>query len=406
MKPGSQEFANLANDAYVDRPVGVRASGNDERAVIGGVAYRILEHVNDGRTGYQGTIYQRLDTQQIIVAHRGTEQVWKDGVVTDGSMVVARVNPQADQAVELTRRAVARAEEFGRQPGARTPEVTVTGHSLGGTLAQVSAHHFNLSGETFNAYGAASLDRRIPEGGNRVLNHVMAADTVSAASPHYGQVRIYAQASEITVLRESGYHQGRLADLVTPDLPIVAAGRTLSSHSMHHFLPVDGAGKPDQSMLADPAARERADANRRAIADFRGDVEELRRGVTIISRGPGGLLRDGVDHLRGPLEAGEPAARDQRREQEPDQRSAREPAASPAWRGGDASSRTELAPLFAAARGNDPSAMRLATLDLQSSPYGQAWQERVDNYMREAPEIQRTPPRAPEPSVPPLEIAR
>jgi hypothetical protein len=54
-----------------------------------------------------------------------------------------------------------------------------------------------------NAYGAASLGYRIPEGGDRVLNHVMAADVVSAASPHYGQVRVYATPREIAQLQDT-----------------------------------------------------------------------------------------------------------------------------------------------------------------------------------------------------------
>jgi putative lipase involved disintegration of autophagic bodies len=41
------------------------------------------------------------------------------------------------------------------------PQVTVTGHSLGGALAQITSHHFNVKGETFNAYGAVSLSYRI-----------------------------------------------------------------------------------------------------------------------------------------------------------------------------------------------------------------------------------------------------
>src|SRR3546814_9639280 len=96
-----------------------------------------------------------------------------------------------------TRESLRGAQKFSIERCASPPEVTVTGHSLGGTLAQITAHHFDLRGETFNAYGAASLGYRIPEGGDRVLNHVMAADVVSAASPHYGQVRVYAKPREI-----------------------------------------------------------------------------------------------------------------------------------------------------------------------------------------------------------------
>lgn len=65
-------------------------------------------------------MYQRVDSGEIVVAHRGTEQIWKDGVVTDGAMVLSRINPQVDDAIELTRRALAIAKEQGRQPGKNT----------------------------------------------------------------------------------------------------------------------------------------------------------------------------------------------------------------------------------------------------------------------------------------------
>ncbi|PBS13135.1 lipase [Lysobacteraceae bacterium NML93-0792] len=380
----SQQYAGLANDSYRDIAVGVRSPPFNERITVEGVEYSVREHVNNPRTGYQGTIYQRVDSGEIVVAHRGTEQIWKDGVVTDGSMVANRTNPQADEAVALTRRAIGYSEAIGRQAGRDAPEVTVTGHSLGGTLAQVSAHHFDLRGETFNAYGAASLDQRIPEGGNRVLNHVMAADAVSAASPHYGQVRIYATEREMTVLRQSGYHEHRGRDFITPDFPLTAAGRSFGSHSMHNFLPVDGDGKPDRSILNDQAARTRASENDRSIESYRSGIEARRVGVTVISRGPGGLIRDGVDAIRGPLPAGEPA----RREEEQSQRGRDGRRASvdgPSDRGEVQLARNEgttqqdyVSRLLDAAKSENSESIRAATQDLQSSPTGQAWQQRAD----------------------------
>ncbi|MDC7806178.1 lipase [Luteimonas sp BLCC-B24] len=380
----SQHYAGLANDSYEDRRVGVRSPPYNEYVTVEGVDYRVREYVDNARTGYQGTVYQRVDTGEIVVAHRGTEQIWKDGVVADGSMVANRTNPQAGDAVELTRRALAYARQEGRESGQRAPEVTVTGHSLGGTLAQVSAHHFDLRGETFNAYSAASLDRRIPEGGNRVLNHVMAADAVSAASPHYGQVRIYATEREMTVLRQSGYHEHRGRDFITPDFPLTAAGRSASSHSMHNFLPIDGDGRPDRSILDDLHARTRAKENERSIESFRHDIEARRVGMTVISRGAGGLIRDGVDAIRGPLPAGEPARREE--EQSLRGRDGRRASLDEVGDRGDVQlARNEsttqqdyVSRLLDAAKSGNSESIRTSTRDLQSSPVGQAWQQRAD----------------------------
>ncbi|KHM90114.1 hypothetical protein OR60_22825, partial [Xanthomonas vesicatoria] len=213
---------------------------------IGGDLYKRLKYV-DSPSGYQGIVYQRVDTKEIIVAHRGTEterQLKEDGLYTDGGMVTLRHNNQAAEAIELTKYALNYAHELGQ--GGKTPEVTVTGYSLGGDLAQVTAHHYGLKGETFNAYGAVSLDRRIPEGGSDVINHVMAGDAVGAASKHYGQVKIYATPQEVAALQNAGYANDR--SLLDDRNPAVAKPLG-DSHRMHNFLPVDANGNPDRSVL-------------------------------------------------------------------------------------------------------------------------------------------------------------
>jgi hypothetical protein len=305
----SQDYAALADDSYKDRRVGRRDPGKEEQVYLNGHEYKIREHVDDPRTGYQGTLYQRVDSKELIVAHRGTEEIFKDGVLTDAAMVLARSNHQADQAIALTERAVDEAKRL-REGAGRNIEVTVTGHSLGGSLAQITAHHSGLKGETFNAYGAASLTSyRIPEGGHSMINHVMAADAVSAASPHFGEVRIYARQHEIDTLSQAHYSNSDLNFLI-PDYPISAAAASLGSHKMANFL-------GDESVLATNTARVQANTNARMIDEYRNDIDGLRTGATVISRGvPGGVI-DAYDKLRGPLEAGEPARRDteQRRDE-------------------------------------------------------------------------------------------
>lgn len=293
----SQDYAELADDAYKDRAVGRWDRDKAEIVPLGGHDYRILEHVNNSN-GYQGYIYQRVDTGEIVVSHRGTEQPLHD-VVTDLGMVVARTNLQADDAIALT----ARATQYAQSEEARSGQhldVTVTGHSLGGSLAQISAHHHGLKGETFNAYGAASLSYRIPEGGDAMVNHVMSADPVSAASGHYGQVRPYANDTEIKTLYGSGFRNGAIASFLMPDSALLAAGRSLDSHKMGNFL-------GDASVLDNPASQALAQQNEGMINEYRGKLEFLRGGLTTVTRGGIGNAMDFYDHVRGPLEPGEPA---------------------------------------------------------------------------------------------------
>ena len=207
----SQHYANLSEDSYrLDHKVGYHPPGDRDKVEMDGVVYEVVEFVDNKKTGYQGVIYQRADTGEIVVAHRGTEfdrEPLKDGFRADGGMVANDVNAQAMDAIELTRRAKEYAFDYALQNSVRLPEVTVTGHSLGGCLAQITAHHFDLKGETFNAYGAAGLKGINPNEPNaaNVTNHVMAGDLVSAASPHYGKVVMYATPGEIDRLSRAGY---------------------------------------------------------------------------------------------------------------------------------------------------------------------------------------------------------
>jgi hypothetical protein len=448
MRMTSQDYAELAEHSY-DR-AGNMHDLKDQQIILEGVTYKVLEHVDNSRNGYQGTIYQRMDSGEIIVAHRGTEferERWKDLVLTDGAMVIGRTNPQAADAIALTQRALEIAEKEGQLAGHK-PEVTVTGHSLGGTLAQISAHYYDLRGETFNAYGAVSLHHQVPKGGDRVINHVTAADLVSSGSQHYGQVRVYAMPQEIEMLQGRGYanNDSRVFD---PRNKLRAAIDGLDSHDMHYFRNVDGNGRADRSVLSDPRMRELAREYAPMIVKYRRDVEDMRDALSASLRGPGGALLDGINRLRGPLEPGEPAAREER---ERAAQEARQSRASPAGQSSSRSplgelgdemdrrlyrtlygedpveiplrrqvpvteeaSRAHLGPLqsqaaeaaksdyvdqlLQAARDNDPDAIRAATQGLQQSAFGQAWQQRVDSLARASELVQTEQQQAQQPAL-------
>lgn len=306
----AQGHANLAEHTY-DRDGRLKTEvGKD--VVLDGIAYTVLAYA-DKPSGYQGTIYQRKDTGDIVVAHRGTEfgrEAFKDGLLADGGMVLNRTNLQAADAIALTREAIGRAKH---DPYGRHLEVTVTGHSLGGTLAQISGHYFGLKGETFNAYGAASLGYRIPKGGDDMVNHVMAGDAVSAASPHYGKVVVYAKQGEVNTLLSTGHLNSKwIPDAMVRQSTAAAIAMGVDgSHNMDNFINLDANGNKDVSVLRDPTARDRADKYDASIDKFRDDIRDTRSALSIGAGGPVGALKSIIDGVRGDLAPGEPARREE-----------------------------------------------------------------------------------------------
>lgn len=314
----SQRNAYLADHSYgrdeKGHPVDLNALVG-KSTVIGGETYRVLAYA-DKPSGYQGAVYQRVQTGEIIVAHRGTEferQTVADLVKTDGLMAFSRFNLQADDAIALTQIAVEAARKHAERNDTAVPAITHTGHSLGGTLAQISGHYYGHGGETFNAYGAASLNirnpatgefYRLPEGGNAFVNHVMAGDMVSAASPHYGQERRYTNQREIDTLVGKGYDNTRGFDLRN-DIGAAVATISGGSHDMNNFLPWDADNKRDVSILAAPGAQRLAAQYDPMFDKYRSDVRTMREGIGLL----GTNLQDVIQVFKAPLPAGEPARR-------------------------------------------------------------------------------------------------
>lgn len=84
-----QQQTDLAVDAYNIRTV---TKGN-KKITIEGNDYKVLAVRNNPVTNYQGTVYQDVRTNEIVVAHRGTASVTDD--VIDLAMVINSVNYQA-----------------------------------------------------------------------------------------------------------------------------------------------------------------------------------------------------------------------------------------------------------------------------------------------------------------------
>ncbi|MDP9930073.1 XVIPCD domain-containing protein [Variovorax paradoxus] len=266
MTINSTDYALLAKDSYNDPD----PDPKKREITLDGVKYKIVDHVDNPTTGFQATAYQRVNTGEVVIAFRGTEfdrEPVHDGVV-DVGMALAGVNVQAADADAFTKRVLKQAEADAQETQ-RPLNVTVTGHSLGGTLAELQAHKFGLKGETFNAFGAAGLVHGAPKGGHQVINHVRAGDPVSAASAHFGEVRVYAAQQDIDTLGKAGYRDD--GGGLTMRNPVKATN--FSAHSIDNFVP--NSDTLGHSIIA-PENQARYHAHHGMINRYRNDVYAAR----------------------------------------------------------------------------------------------------------------------------------
>lgn len=267
MTLSSTDYALLAQDAYQDPVL-------NKPKDLGGVTYEAFDVADNPLTGFQATAYRRMDTGEIVIAYRGTEfdrEPVQDGGV-DAGMVLTGLNLQTDGSVAFTERVLERAK-LEADLHHRPMQVTVTGHSLGGTLAEINAAKFGLKGETFNAYGAAGLREGVPEGGSQVIDHVRAGDLVSAASPHFGEVHIYAAQKDTDTLTKAGYRDD--SGILSPRNPIKATD--FDAHAIDNFV-------PDSKLLGrsiiNPENESRYRAHEGMIDRYRSDVRDIRMGLS------------------------------------------------------------------------------------------------------------------------------
>jgi Ca2+-binding RTX toxin-like protein len=233
----TQDYALLAQKCYLQLQAGI-----DEFTAADGQKFKVIAVSPPNGSGYFGAIYQNETTGELVVAHRGTETDGLDGILhdvieADGQMALGLVNQQVNDANQLVELALELAKTSG--PAGAPVSVTVTGHSLGGSLAQVTASEYGLYGETFNAYGAAGIDGT-PAGGNQVVNYVRATDMVAAAGEHFGKVIVYANASDRQLSLSGSFD----LTMITDELSIE------ETHGIAQFVD-DPASPGNESLLTD-----------------------------------------------------------------------------------------------------------------------------------------------------------
>lgn len=164
----SKDSALISRDVY-----------NEEQKEING--YKPVDKLEDPETGLRVVAYQKKN--DIIIAYCGTNDD-KD-FVSDAQMAMNEVPDQYEKANQFYLDTVA------KNPNA---SVILTGHSLGGSLAQlVASRHKETSAITFNAFGIKSILKN-PEtktedyfqDNKNSFNYIIMGDPVSNSTQHVG----------------------------------------------------------------------------------------------------------------------------------------------------------------------------------------------------------------------------
>lgn len=212
-----EQYAYLSSRIY-DDPLAV-----GDRIDADSCHYRVRYVSPPSATNYRGVVVEDMATRQLIVLNKGTDPLNIHDVYADLGMGLMGAPTQWPEATATMRWAL----DYAHEKHIPLSNISATGHSLGGSLAQLQAAMFDVYAETFNAYGAASMARHlgmnVDAAQDLVVNHRMYHDPVSAIAKPIGRTVEYMD------YRDYQRHQQAV-----PSLP-GELGAVASAHGIANF---------------------------------------------------------------------------------------------------------------------------------------------------------------------------
>lgn len=173
-------YAQLAGAAYLDGDVNKPKD------------WQLVQKKIDNKTGFKAVVFRNLNSE-VVLAFAGTDGI-KTGINKDldddFQLFKGKVNSQQRQAIEYAKVVFS---EYSPNTN-----ITITGHSLGGNLAQTVAIAFNKNAVTFNSAQVGIETKGLELDGKSfgyksskitadIRNYIMAGDFVSSGTSMKGQ---------------------------------------------------------------------------------------------------------------------------------------------------------------------------------------------------------------------------
>ena len=142
--------------------------------------YKVIKSVDNKDTGFHAEVLAKGN--DVIVAYRGTDQpIGIDGI-NDFAMARKNIPEQATEAIKVYDQVK---QDYPNS------DVTVTGHSLGGSLSQIVSSVRGCEAVTFNAYGVKDMfenSTNIKE--DNIVNYVNEMDGITMVNGenHVGEI--------------------------------------------------------------------------------------------------------------------------------------------------------------------------------------------------------------------------
>lgn len=118
---------------------------------------------SEDKNGFYGEAY--VKNGKVVVVFRGTDGP-KDFIGSNKDMYIKKIPTQAESALNFYYEVEAKCKKYGYS----TDDITITGHSLGGSLTQYVCYVTGRKGVTFNAYGVKDMVEKFGVIRNKKVN--------------------------------------------------------------------------------------------------------------------------------------------------------------------------------------------------------------------------------------------